>query len=82
MPSTGMHRSEPMERWMVEQHQRALGLLADAMGRPVTLAQALLDCCTAWPDQAEADRWRKVIAVEDYMSARDEIAHAAATVQS
>lgn len=76
MPSTGMHGCEAMESLMADQHRSALGLLADAMGRPVTLGQALLDCCTAWPDQVEADRWRKIITVEDYMSARDQIAQA------
>jgi predicted transposase YbfD/YdcC len=55
-------------------HQHALGMLEDAAGRPVTLAQALLACCDAWHVREEAERWRRVIAVEDYACTREHIA--------
>jgi hypothetical protein len=65
------------EQLLADHHVATLAFARKALGASPTLTDTLLLVCNAWPDQAEAEAWRKVIAIEDYMSARDEITQAA-----
>jgi hypothetical protein len=64
------------EELLARHHVASLAFARRAMGASPTLTDTLLLVCDAWPDKAEAERWRKAIAVEDYMTARAAIAKA------
>ena len=46
---------------LMEEHIRHLR----AVGSPTRLVEALLDVALAWPDRAEGERWRRIIATAD-----------------
>lgn len=62
------------EQQLADHHVTSLAFARKALGASPTLTNTLLLVCDAWPDRAEAERWRRAIAIEDYMSARDELA--------
>lgn len=62
------------EQLLADHHVTSLAFARKALGASPTLTDTLLLVCDAWPDRAEAERWRRAIAIEDYMSARDELA--------
>jgi hypothetical protein len=81
-PGSAVHEELPRpvqdEQLLADHHVQSLAFARKALGASPTLTDTLLLVCDAWPDRAEAERWRKAIAIEDYMSARDQVARAQA----